>query len=141
MAKEKTFIGKILAAVFSVFKENYKDFLVKLWNKIPTEIKPQLIDIVQIIERIKSYVDSPAVDLITFAIPGDKDDKAVAWLRLKLNDLINELKLHDVKPGEYKKTDLQPLATRLTQEVTGMSYGQSAITIENAYQNTIKANV
>ncbi|KIO75564.1 hypothetical protein TH53_19690 [Pedobacter lusitanus] len=103
MAKEKTFIGKILAAVFSVFKENYKDFLVKLWNKIPTEIKPQLIDIVQIIERIKSYVDSPAVDLITFAIPGDKDDKAVAWLRLKLNDLINELKLHDVKPGEYKK--------------------------------------
>lgn len=130
---KKTILGKAIELILKVFKDKWPDFLVKLWRKIPAELKAKLVDIVEIVERIKQYVDSPVVDLITFSIPGDKDDKAVAWLRMILASITSELNLLDKK--EYTATDYHNIATRLTQEITGMSYGQSAITIENTYQN------
>lgn len=136
MEEKKTIVGKILAAILSVFKENWREFITKLWKKIPVELKTELLNIVDIVNRIKNYVDSPAVDLITYAIPGDKDDKAVAWLRQKLADITSELNLLDKPTGQYSSTDLHSIATRLTQEVTGLPFGQAAITIENAYQNS-----
>lgn len=131
----KTVAGKVIEAILSVFKENWLSFITKLWKKIPEELKEKLIEIVEIVERVKTYVDSPAVDLITAAIPGKADDEAVKWLRAILRTLTAELNLLDKPTSEYSATDLQSLATRLTQEVTGMPFGQSAITIENCYQN------
>lgn len=134
----KTIAGKLLQAVFSLFKENWVDFILKLWKKVPTEIKIELSAIVEAVERIKSYVDSPAVDLITYAIPGDKDDKAVAFLRNALNESISKLRLLDTPTSEYTASDLHNIGTLMTKEITGLSYGQSAVTIENAYQNLVK---
>lgn len=134
----KTIAAKILQAVFSLFKENWLDFILKLWKKVPDEIKIELSTIVEIVERIKIYVDSPAVDLITFAIPGDKDDKAVAKSRLFLNETLSKLRLLDVPTEKYSASDLHNIGTLMTKQVTGLSYGQSAVTVENAYQNLVK---
>lgn len=134
----KTIAGKVLQAIFSLFKENWVDFILKLWKKVPDEIKVELSTVVNIIERIKSFVDSPAVDLVTYAIPGDKDDKAVAFLRKALNEAISKLRLLDTPTSEYTASDLHNIGTLMTKEITGLSYGQSAVTIENAYQNLVK---
>ena len=138
MSERKTVIGKILESILSVFKENGLGFFRKLWKKVPDELKVQLSDIVEIVERVKGYVDSPAVDLITFAIPGDADDKAVKWLRTILGNITSELNLLDKPVSDYSASDLHNIATLMTKEVTGLSYGQSAVTIENAYQNLVK---
>jgi len=131
----KTLFGKALEAILSLFKENWFEFITKLWKKIPSELQEKLVDIVEIVERIKTYVDSPVVDFIASVIPGDKDDKIVSTLRAILRSIIEELKLIDTPSSELKATDLQSIATRLTQEVTGLPFGQAAITIENTYQN------
>jgi len=131
----KTLFGKALEAILSLFKENWFEFITKLWKKIPSELQEKLVDIVEIVERIKTYVDSPVVDFIASVIPGDKDDKVISTLRAILRTIIEELKLIDTPASELKPTDLHSIATRLTQEVTGLPFGQSAITIENAFQN------
>lgn len=138
MSERKTILGKVIAAILSAFKENWLNFLIKLWKKVPDDLKVTLANIVEIVERIKHFVDSPAVDLITEAIPGNADDAAVAWLRRLLGEVISKLNLLDRPTPEYTSSDLHNIATLLTQEVTGLSYGQSAITIENAFQNLKK---
>lgn len=134
----KTIVGKVIAAILTVFKSNWLTFIVKLWKKVPDELKIELVKIVDIVERIKSFVDSPGIDLLTAVIPGNADDEIVSWLREKLADIISGLNLLDKHSSEYTSSDLHNIATLLTMEVTGLSYGQSAITIENAFQNTKK---
>ncbi len=138
MSERKTILGKVIAAILSVFAENWLNFLIKLWKKVPTELKVELVKIVDIVERIKTFVDSPSLDMINAVIPGDADDETVKWLRDKLRDITIGLRLLDKPSTEYSASDLHNIATLLTMEVTGLSYGQSAITIENAFQNTKK---
>lgn len=138
MSERKTILGKVIVAILSIFKENWLNFLIKLWKKVPDELKVTLSNIVDIVERIKTFIDSPGIDLITEAIPGNADDEAVKWLRKTLGDVISRLKLLDKPTSEYSSSDLHNIATLMTQEVTGLSYGQSAITIENAFQNLKK---
>lgn len=138
MSERKTILGKVIAAILSAFVENWLSFLIKLWKKVPTELKVELVKIVDIVERIKTFVDSPSLDMITAVIPGDADDETVKWLRDKLRDITIGLRLLDKPSTEYSASDLHNIATLLTMEVTGLSYGQSAITIENAFQNTKK---
>lgn len=136
MSDKHTILGKVVEAILSVFKSNWIDFIANLWKKVPDELKDKLIDIVQVVNRIKEYVDSPAVDLITYAVPGSWDDETVAWLRKVLQEITGHLNIKDKPTSEYTASDLHNIATLLTKEVTGLSYGQSAVTIENAFQNS-----
>ncbi|MBB6236476.1 hypothetical protein HDC90_001088 [Pedobacter sp. AK013] len=136
--EKKTWLGRVFASIAALFMNNYEAWLKKLWRNIAEELKPDLITIVNIIERIKSYVDSPVVDMIAVVIPGDKDDKAIAWLRSVLRSIIEELKLTDTPSADLSKTDLQSLATRFTEEVTGLPFDQASTTIKTAYWNTVK---
>jgi len=139
MEEKKTFFGKLLQGLLSIFKQNWKAFVQKLWNKqVPDEIKPEVSLIVDIVERIKTFVDSPGLDLITWAIPGDVDDKAVAYLRSLLRTITSEYGLTDKPTTEYKRGDLQTIATELTAQYLEMPYGQAAITVEGGFQNLIK---
>lgn len=138
MSEKKTWLGRVFASIAELFMNNYENWLKKLWKNIAEDLKPDLVNIVGIIERIKSYVDSPAVDLITWAIPGDKDNKGVEWLRTVLRSIIAELKLKEIPVNELSKTDKQSLATRLTEEVTGLPFDQASTTIKTAYWNTVK---
>lgn len=136
--EKKTWLGKIFASIAELFMNNYEKWLKKLWNNIAEDLKPDLVNIVEIIERIKTYVDSPTVGLITWAIPGDKDDKAVELLRTILRSIIAELKLTDTPVNDLSKTDKQSLATRLTEDITGLPFDQASTTIKTAYWNTVK---
>lgn len=137
MSTEKTFIGKILAAILSAFKENWFSFAKKTWGKVPDELKEKVSIGVLIVENIKKFVDSPIADLITSIIPGNLDDNLKDYLRVLLPEILSKYnELNDSK--EYSSKTLHNIATDITHSLTDMSYGQSALTTEIAYQAIIK---
>jgi len=79
----KSFLSKICGEVKSLF------------DGIPDELKIAIHISVIITENIKSFVDSPAADILTAIIPGDLDDELINLLRAKLPAILTELKLAD----------------------------------------------
>lgn len=127
MSEKKTWLGKFLVELIGLFKANWINFAIRTADKVPNEIKEKLNIVIRIVEAFKKFVDSPTADLITALIPGDIDDKVKEWLRERLKDY---------KLEEYKLEDahLHLLAAQLTKDITDLSFGQSAFTIEAAYQ-------
>lgn len=124
----KTIVGKILAAILSVFKANWKSFAIKTADKVPNEVKEKLNIVIRVVNLFKQFVDSPTADIITAIIPGDVDDKIKEWLRERLKDY---------KLEEYQADSeghLHLLASYLTQDMIEIPFGQAAFTIEAAYQ-------
>lgn len=127
MAK-KTIVGKIIESILSAFKSNWIDWIVKIAKKVPKELQDELATIVEIVNVIKKMADSPIADIIVKATPTKWDDAAKVWLSEALGRWLE--KYNDLSDDG----NIQSIATRLTQEATGMSYGQSAVTIEAKYQ-------
>ncbi|MBS1519623.1 MAG: hypothetical protein JST50_01400 [Bacteroidetes bacterium] len=98
-----------------------QSFLSKIWNQIkalfdgiPAELKTAIHIGVEVTEGIKTFVDSPAADILTAIIPGDIDDEVKNWLRAKLPAILTELKLADscgqlTDPSEITKCAVQVL--------------------------------
>jgi len=79
-----------------------KSFLSKIWHEIknlfqsiPAELKTAIHVGVVITEGIKTFIDSPAADVLTSIIPGNLDDDLKTLLRTKLPEILTELKLSD----------------------------------------------
>jgi len=79
-----------------------QSFLSRIWAEIkslfqgiPAELKTAIRIGVVVTENIKTFVDSPAADVLTAIIPGDIDDEIKNWLRAKLPAILTELKLAD----------------------------------------------
>ena len=79
-----------------------QNFLKKIWSDIksifddiPPELKTAIHIGVVVTEAIKTFVDSPAADVLTAIIPGDIDDEIKVLLRDKLPAILTELKLAD----------------------------------------------
>lgn len=77
-----------------------RTFLKRIWHKIenvfaglPNEIKVALHIGILITENIKTFVDSPATDVLTVLIPGNLDDIMKDKLKISLPILLCELKL------------------------------------------------
>lgn len=77
-------------------------FLKKIWQglknlfkNLPKEAKNAIHIGVVIVDKIKVFVDNPAVDILTALIPGDIDDKIKDKLREFLPKILFELKLAD----------------------------------------------
>ena len=129
----KTIAGKIIAAVISVFKENFTDFVKKLYRKIPDDLQDKIGIIIQVVDNIDWIIKSPAGDVIVDIIPGNIDDEFREWL------LDNIPKAMAVVEGlELKGYDKHTIASLLTKQLTGVSFGQAAITTEVVYQNVKK---
>ena len=98
-----------------------KSFLSKIWNEIkalfdgiPAELKTAIHIGVVVAENVKTFVDSPAADILTAVIPGNIDDEVKNWLRAKLPPILTELKLADscgqlTDPAEITKCAVQVL--------------------------------
>lgn len=139
MEEKKTFFGKLLQGLLEIFKNNWQEWVRKLWNKqVPDEIKPEVTLIVEIVERIKTFVDGPGMDLVTWIIPGNDDDEGVAFLRTIFRSTTAEYGLTEKPTSEYKRGDLQTIATEMTSQYLDMPYGQAAITVEGGFQNLVK---
>lgn len=141
MSEKKTIVGKVIAAILSVFAENWLSFLIKLWKKVPTELKVELVKIVEIIECIKNLKGIQWTgDLIKAAVQGDDESIETTVYRNALKNAIVDLGLVDKvsNPNNYTSSDLHNIGTLMVMDILGLSYGQAAITIENAFQNTKK---
>lgn len=150
MEKDKTFFGELIQDLLSAFKRTFGDWIKKIWNRsVPDEIKPEVALIIDIVERIKTFVDGPQMDLLVWCIPGTWDDKALAWarergedytewLRKTLGAIMVEENLIDKPTTDYSRGDLQTIATEMTARTLDMPYGQAAITSEVGFQNLVR---
>ena len=133
MEEKKTWLGKILIGIISIFISNWPKFVANLWPKVPKELQEKVSIVIKVVENIKNFVDSPLADLIVLAIPGDADEE----IRKKLSELLEQVLHRWNETGIEDKINpvyLHGLGATLTSELTGMSFGQSAITTEVAYQ-------
>jgi len=103
-----------------------KSFLSKIWtevenlfNNIPAELKLAIHIAVIITENIKSFVDSPAADILTAIIPGDLDDDLKNLLRAKLPAILTELKLADNCAGLTDPSQITSCAVTVLQGLDG----------------------
>jgi hypothetical protein len=103
----KTFINKIWTEVKSMFQN------------VPSELQTAIHIGVIVTENIKTFVDSPAADVLTAIIPGDLDDEIKNWLRAKLPSLLTELKLADSCGGLTDPQQITQCAIKVLQGLTG----------------------
>jgi hypothetical protein len=134
MSKKKTILGKVLEAILSIFKENWIGFVAKLWKKIPSDLQEKVLIAIKIVDNLKKFVDSEEADRLTAVIPGELDDALKDFLRKILKDY--KISEYDLNFASHAHTT----ATIITQELTGLSFGQSALTTEVAYQAWKKEN-
>lgn len=71
------------------------NFLKNLFNRSAAIIKDYVHPSVQIVQALKSFIDSPITDLITAAIPGTVDDVIKQELRFLLPNVLKVLGLAD----------------------------------------------
>lgn len=134
MENQKSWLGKILAGIIELFASNWQSFAAKLFNKIPDELKEKISIGIIIVENIKKFIESPAADFVTAIIPGDLDDKIKEKLRFIL-PIIWE-KYNIISQNKLKAEESHIIATTINKEITGLSFGQTALTTEVVYQNT-----
>lgn len=135
MKKPKTIFGKAIQAILSIFISNWPSFVSKLWRKVPGELQDKVTIGVRIVEALKRLVDSPVADVITSIIPGDVDDKVKDHLRAVLPIILDRWRSIS---GE---ASYHGIATEINTEITGMPYGQSALTTEVGYQALKKGDI
>jgi len=134
MSEQKSWIGKILASILGLFASKWPEFVGKLFTKIPDEVKEKVSLAVKIVNSIKVFLESPTADLITAIIPGETDDNIKEWLRVFLPKLLERYNVINQSSLSPEASHL--IATNITQELTGLSFGQSALTTEVVYQNS-----
>jgi hypothetical protein len=103
-----------------------KSFLSKIWNEIknlfsgiPTELKTAIHIGVVVAENVKTFIDSPAADILTTLIPGDVDDKIKDLLRAKIPLILSELKLADSCQNITDPAQLTICAVKVIQGLDG----------------------
>jgi len=133
MENQKGWLGKILASIIELFASNWESFAVKLFKKIPDELKEKISIGIVIVENIKKFIESPAADFLTAIIPGDLDDKIKDKLRFILPVIWERYNL--ANQTKLKEEASHIIATNINKEITGLSFGQTVLTTEVAYQN------
>lgn len=134
-----------LKDILDLFIKKFPAFVSGLLNKIPKELRSQIVVVIKVVENLKTFVDSPASDFLTTIIPGEADDKLKEWLRKVLPGVLKALNVVEVTEdsvrlvlSEYedaRASQLGDIASLLTKELTGASIGQSRITTEVVYQS------
>ena len=135
MSEKKTILGKAVEAILSIFKTNWKEFLVKLWSKVPADLKIELLEIVSLVNLLKKYADLTLFDAIVAMTKTEKDNQFLAWARKTLDKIATEYDIQNTLVKDLRRGDWQTIAAETTAEAYNMPYGQAAMTIENAYQN------
>ena len=126
--EKKTLIGKAIQWIFDQFKTNWPSFVAKLFTKIPKDVLDKVTFAVVVIEAIKKWLASDKAQKIVDFIPGHYDDD----LRDYANEFLAAYDFNDLL--ELLPKDSHNIATTLTSELTGLSFGQSALTTEVVYQ-------
>jgi hypothetical protein len=129
--EKKTIVGKLLQSLFGDFKSKWEKWILKIANLVPDELGDKLKVIVLLIERLKEYVHSEDAENLVKFIPGDIDNELLEWFKKILPEY--PLEKYDLSYSGHAHL----LAAQLTKELSGMSFGQSAVTIEAKYQKML----
>jgi hypothetical protein len=90
-----------------------------LFNRIPAELKTAIHTGVVVTENIKTFVESPAADILTLLIPGETDDRIKAALRIALPKILVQLKLADSCSAVTTPDELTICAIKTIQSLSG----------------------
>ena len=134
MENQKSWLGKALQAIISLFEAGWEKFVGKAYNKIPDELKEKVSLAVKIVESIKVFIESPTADILTAIIPTTIDDELKVWLRKVLPIILDKYKV--ISQSKLTPEASHLIATNITQELTGLKFGQAALTTEVVFQNT-----
>jgi len=103
-----------------------QSFLSKIWQEIkdlfsaiPSELRTAIHIGVIVTENVKTFVDSPAADILTTLIPGDADDQIKNLLRAKLPVILTELKLADSCATLTDPAQITACAVKVLQGLDG----------------------
>lgn len=121
-----------------MFISNFPEFIRKTFKKIPDDIREKIEVIIETVGNINKFVQSPGAEFITSVIPGHIDDDFKNWLREKLPIVLTYLGTYG-NPQSLTGPELHTIASILTKELTGTTYGQAAITTEVIYQELNKS--
>lgn len=124
----KTIADKIIASIVSAFRATFPQLIKKTYNSLEPELRKEISWITQIVSKINDVLQSPGVDVITYVIPGNADDKFVEWARIALPFFLAEIK----KP--LSNSDKAKLSAELTQERTGFRFVESMISSQAVYE-------
>lgn len=90
-----------------------------LFNRIPAELKTAIHTGVVVTENIKTFIESPAADILTLLIPGETDDRIKAALRIALPKILTQLKLANSCSAVTSPEELTVCAIKTIQSLTG----------------------
>jgi hypothetical protein len=103
-----------------------KKFFAKLWLQIktyfggiPAELQNAVHIGVEVTEGLKTFVDSPAADVLTAVIPGNTDDRIKVALRQALPGLLAQLKLADAVANLNDPQLITAAAIKALQQLDG----------------------
>lgn len=136
MENKKTWIGQLLAEIISVFVSKWPSFVKKTYNKIPDELKEKVSIGIKIVEHMKTWMGGDFAKFITHVIPGELDEE----IRLKLIDFFDKVLAIDKEVNylgtfDLKASHAHSIASEINHEITGLPFGQAALTTEIVYQN------
>lgn len=133
---------------------NFLRWLVGLFKSLTAKAKKLAPEIIQVVENVKNFVDSPRADFLTSVIPGTLDDTVQKLLKLYLPKLLlilntTESYLEIEDPNEQSKAIVasfqvgdqdtkdmffHSLASKLVQGVTEEPWSKSIFIAEGVYQ-------
>lgn len=126
------------------------DGVKKLFSSLDKEAKQAIHISVMVVEVLKDIVGSQVVDILTTLIPGDKDDKIVAWARIILPEVLTKLlqaetyldaiAKYQTLDGDTKSAMSGAIATNLTRAITDykIGYDDTKALVSNYYKTEIK---
>jgi len=118
-----------------------KLFIVKLFASVETFL-PVGIDVVN---KLKKFIDSPTADIITAIIPGTVDDAVKIWLRQylpeilkKFGDLETIIKLPDAALNQVYLGIATDINTGLINDLTNerVTFSKTLIATQDKYDET-----
>jgi len=134
---------------------NFLRSLVEFFKNLTAKTRELTPEILQVVNNVKNFVDSPGCDFLTAVIPGTWDnwlqDLMKAYLP-KLLDILNKVESYaeiadpnermkaivanmQLSEGDLRDVTFQPMAAKLVEKATENPYGKSVIIAESAYQN------
>lgn len=102
------------------------NFFKKLWagikkvfEKFAPELKNAIHIGVTVVDKMKSFVESPTADVLTAIIPGDVDDKVKDLLRQYLPKIVIEMKLAERCSELTDPNEIVACAIKTLQQIGG----------------------
>lgn len=102
----------------SIFKKIWSG-IKKAFEGLKPELKNAIHVGVTVVNNMKSFVDSPAADILTALIPGDLDDQIKLKLREYLPKILIEMKLAENCSELTKPDEVVACAIKTLQQIGG----------------------